>query len=118
MPKEPANPQRGHDAEVQAQRYLSAHGLRPLAHNYRTRYGEIDLIMQEQDALIFVEVRLRNRADFGAAAETVTPAKQRRIRAAAAQFLQEHPQHAQRACRFDVVAFDRERIQWLRDAFS
>lgn len=118
LPTDPANLQRGREAEAQAYAYLCAQGLTPLAQNYRTRTGEIDLIMKEREVLVFVEVRFRARADFGGAAETIDIAKQRRVRSAAEGFLQAHPAYARCACRFDVVALDRGRIEWLRDAFQ
>lgn len=98
-----------------------ARGLRPLIRNYRARFGEIDLIMQHDETLVFVEVRARRSARFGRAAETVDARKQARIAAAAQHFLQQHPEHRARRCRFDVVAIDgghEQDLQWLQNAFE
>lgn len=89
--------------------------------NYRARLGEIDLIMQHDETLVFVEVRARRSARFGRAAETVDARKQARIVAAAQHFLQRHPEHGMRRCRFDVIAIDggqAQDLQWLQNAFE
>lgn len=89
--------------------------------NYRAPVGEIDLIMQDRDVLVFVEVRARRSARFGAAAETVNMRKQTRLRATAEHYLQRYEQAADCTCRFDVVAIagdsGEESIQWLQNAF-
>lgn len=109
---------RGAAAEDLAATYLRARGVDILARNYRIKGGEIDLVGQLGEMLLFVEVRLRSRADFGGAAASVTRAKQRRLRLAASHYLQ---RHGERPCRFDCVlmdGLDPARIEWLRDAFS
>ena len=73
----------GGEAESQAARFLERQGLRIVTRNYRTRQGEIDLVAQDGDVLVFVEVRLRSGGYFGGAAASVTPRKQSRIIAAA-----------------------------------
>ena len=111
----------GRNAEQRACDYLMARGLRPLIRNYRARFGEIDLIMQHDETLVFVEVRARRSTRFGRAAETVDARKQARIVAAAQYFLQRHPEHGARRCRFDVVAIDgghAQDLQWLQNAFE
>ena len=69
----------GTGAEDLACAYLQKSGLRLLARNYRCRRGEIDLIMQDGEYLVFVEVRYRKNDAFGSAAETVSSAKRARI---------------------------------------
>lgn len=92
-----------------------------LARNYRSPFGEIDLVMQEGATTVFVEVRYRARADYGLPAETVGARKRARLRATAEHYLQQHPRASKRPCRFDIVAITRGRdgadVQWLRDAF-
>lgn len=113
----------GQQAEQRAEDYLVARGLRCLERNYHTRGGEIDLVMRDGHSVVFVEVRFRQDQLHGSAAETVTPHKQRRVRLAAARFLQEHPELAERPCRFDVIGMQpdpaggRVTIQWIQDAF-
>ncbi len=108
--------QLGDDAERAAERYLITHGLSLVERNYRTRFGEIDLIMRDGDALVFIEVRLRKNDDFGGAAASIGTHKQRRIAAAAQQYiaaLRNPP-----PCRFDAVLIMGTKIEWLKDAFG
>lgn len=81
--------------------YLRKKGYRPVACNYRSRFGEIDLIVQNRQYLVFVEVKLRKSGDFAQAKEFVHAAKQERLRLTASLWLQEHP--TQRQPRFDVI---------------
>ena len=104
-----------------ARLHLEHAGLTFVAANVRYRDGELDLVMRDTDGTIsFVEVRRRTRATHGGAAASVTPAKCRRLVAAASRFLAAHRLDA-RPCRFDVVAIEGSdtspRIVWLRDAF-
>lgn len=101
---------------------LERAGLRLLARNYTTRHGELDLVMRDGDCVVFVEVRYRVRAGHGDAAASVTRSKQEKLIRTAELWLAAHPQHARRACRFDVVSYDgpadRARMLWLRSAFE
>lgn len=112
---------RGQAAENLALAHLQAAGLRLLARNYRTPGrggGEIDLIVREPDgALVFVEVRARASGSRGGAAASVGPAKQRRIALAARHYLLRHHRSPPR-CRFDVVAIDGARVEWIKGAFG
>ena len=105
----------GARAEEQAARFLAGRGLKILARNYRCRGGEIDLVCRDGATLVFVEVRLRTNRDFGGAAASITPAKQRRITLAANHYLAGKPLPA---CRFDAVLLDGTRIDWIRNAFD
>lgn len=92
----------GQKGEAAAARYYLDRGCRLLAHNYRTRMGELDLVLMEGETVVIAEVKARSETRRGPAAEAVGPAKQRRIILAAQRFLQqsglsEHP------VRFDVV---------------
>lgn len=124
----------GNRAETLALQHLQRAGLRLVQRNYRVargpgaRAGEIDLIMREPDGtIVFVEVRSRaapagrpgdagNVGDFGGAAASVGSVKQRRIVYAAQHWLMR--QTALPPCRFDVVALDGDRLQWLKAAFD
>ena len=106
---------RGHEAETRAAAYLEARGLRLLERNFRVRGGEIDLICRDGKTLVFVEVRLRSRGDFGGAAASITTSKQRRIILAARHYL---AGKADCDCRFDCVLLDGEQLEWIRNAFS
>ena len=110
---------RGDAVEAAALGFLQAQGLRLLARNARARGGEIDLVMQDGDAVVFVEVRFRAGGGFGGGAASVDAGKRRKLIRAAQVFLLRHPPDA--PCRFDVVAAcgdpDAPRLDWLRDAF-
>ncbi len=106
----------GQAAEDLALRHLSERGLVLVERNFRCKGGEIDLVMQERAALVFVEVRKRADRSHGGAAASVTGAKQARLILAAQIYLQrfKHPP----ACRFDVVAIDGAQLDWLKDAIQ
>lgn len=111
---------RGGEAEDQARDYLQQRGLKLVTRNYSCRMGEIDLIMEEGNILVFIEVRYRKQSGFGTPAETITRHKQRRIIAAAEHYLLTGKARTP-PCRFDVLAITgdrRERIDWIKDAFQ
>jgi putative endonuclease len=115
--------QRGDAGEARALAHLLGQGLTLVQRNYRVahgpgaRGGEIDLILRERDGtLVFVEVRARQGQAHGGAAASVGAAKQRSLVFAAQHFLRSL--RALPPCRFDVVAIDGERIEWLRAAFD
>lgn len=107
--------------ETAAAAWLQQQGLICIERNFRCKGGEIDLIMRDRNALVFVEVRLRNRDDFGSAAESVTTAKQRRVVHAAQYYLATRTGHRDEACRFDVLAAKHTDgiivWEWVQDAF-
>ncbi len=110
----------GNRAEALACRYLEHRGLRLLSRNFRCRRGEIDLIMQDGDSLVFVEVRYRQRTHFGHALETISQSKQSRLIHCARYYMKLND-HSHAPARFDVIAIegrpDDLRIEWLADAF-
>jgi putative endonuclease len=118
------NSARGAAVEAAAERWLCAQGLVFVARNFRCKLGEIDLIMRDDEQLVFVEVRFRQNQLYGSAVESVTRSKQQRVVRAAQLYIDAHPQWRNRTCRFDVLGARRiaaENIfqwQWLRDAFG
>lgn len=92
----------GRSAEILAARELGKRGYVILDCNYRCAYGEIDLVARDGDSLVFVEVRCRRTSSYGTPAESVTPAKQNRLIAAAQHYLQSS-NSGETPCRFDVV---------------
>ena len=97
--------------------YLVRHGLRLIARNHRCRFGEIDLVMRDGDALVFVEVRYRGSSCFGTPAESIGGRKQRRLIAAAGHYLS--ASQSLLPCRFDVVAISgHDRVEWIKNAFN
>lgn len=102
--------------EQRARQFLERRGLAFVAANVTMRGGELDLVMRAPDGvLVFVEVRARRSTRHGGAAASVGWRKRRRLIAAALGFWARHGAGA--ACRFDVVAFEAGRLEWLRDAF-
>ena len=109
----------GAQAEQLAAQYLQQQGLTPVAQNYRSRFGEIDLIMQDDKTLVFIEVRLRRNAGFGGAAASIDAHKQQRIISTAQHYLANLARMP--PCRFDVVLLDDvqgRNMQWLKNAFD
>jgi putative endonuclease len=92
--------------------------MRPVARNFRRRGGEIDIIMIDDDALVFIEVRYRRSAVFAAPGLTVDARKQRKLIRTAALFVSAHRHLSRHEMRFDVIAIEEgQPVQWIRDAF-
>ena len=89
--------------EEAAAELLRKAGYRIVARNHRCRRGEVDVIAEKGELLVFVEVRTRATAAFGGPEETVDLRKQRRVIAAARDFLAQRRGPA-KAARFDVIA--------------
>jgi putative endonuclease len=109
----------GAQAEQLAAQYLQQQGLKLIVQNYRSRFGEIDLIMQDGTTLVFIEVRLRRNAGFGGAAASIDTHKQKRIISTAQQYLASLARTP--LCRFDAVLLDDvqgRNMQWLKNAFD
>lgn len=109
--------------ESRAAEWLNAQGVRTITQGYSCRLGEIDLIGDDGEDLVFVEVRARKHHSLASALETVSTAKQRRIIRATRHYLMRHPRAQSRRIRFDVVAFDGidtadPKITWIRNAFE
>lgn len=89
--------------EMKAAEALEKKGFRVVARNYRTRFGEIDLIVRKGTLLVFAEVKLRKNDEHGMAREFVTVSKQRKILLAAESYLAGHAWAQELQSRFDVV---------------
>lgn len=120
-----ASNQSGKNAEQWALDYLAAQGLKFETRNFRSPRGEIDLIMWEEETLVFIEVRLRNTHKHGSAADSITSSKQQRVIQTAQQFLQAEGLWDKISCRFDAICLDKDpdnsnqyRVEWVRSAFS
>ena len=90
----------GRFGENEACRYLTAQGFQILMRNYHSRYGEIDLVAERDDTVVFVEVKTRRDAAFAEAAQAVGSAKQEKLRKTALFWFQEF---GERNARFDVI---------------
>lgn len=91
----------GAQAEIAAARYLRQRGLQLIMQNYRCRFGEIDLILQEGETLVFAEVRFRSSKDFGGAAASIDARKQSKLICTAQHYLSKLAHIP--PCRFDAV---------------
>lgn len=87
--------------EALAAEYLRKRHFKLVAQGYRSRFGEIDLIVQDRKFVVFVEVKLRKSADFASAREYVDRKKQDRIRVTASMYLSQNPTDLQP--RFDII---------------
>lgn len=109
----------GGRAESVAAAYLTREGLTIVGRNFRTRYGEIDLIARDGRTLVFVEVRMRRSMRYGGALESINAAKRARMLAAAKGYLALLGREP--VCRFDVVVMqgvDGDDMTWHRDVLA
>ena len=111
-----------HQSELWAANWLLKQGLKLLEQNYQIRGGELDLIMQDEKTLVFVEVRYRQHTQHGSAAETVDRHKQEKLLRAARHYLQQTGS-INCNCRFDVLCLFQNRdgsvaYQWYKNAFG
>lgn len=113
--------QYGTIAENTVLKYLTSKGLSRLNNNYRSRYGEIDLIMKEDDTIVFVEVRYRSNTRFIDPIETIDKMKIQKIILTSQKFLQEFSELG-KFYRFDVITLtgdlETPEIQWIKNAFN
>ncbi len=110
----------GSRGEKLALNFLKKQGLRLYEKNYHCRYGEIDLIMWHEDYLVFIEVRYRKNKLFGGALESITQAKQDKLRRSAQDYLIRTKNNAT-PCRFDILCLNGNlkapEYQWVENAF-
>ncbi len=107
--------------EAQAKAYLQTQGLSFIEQNYHSRFGEIDLIMREQNTLCFIEVKFRKNQDFGGAANAIPYQKQQKIIKTAQIFINENRKFKRQAIRFDALMLQQygedTSIDWIPNAF-
>jgi putative endonuclease len=115
--------QKGQKGEKRAAAYLRLRGYRVLERNYRVPQGEIDIIVQKGDMLVFVEVKARKDDSHGTALEAVSPLKVKRVSVAAAIYLSGYAD-SYSSCRFDIVTVGPEKnflgflkVRHLENAF-
>ncbi len=113
--------QSGAQWEKTAESFLRNHGLKLLQRNFSSRFGEIDLIMEDEKTVVFVEVKYRKSSQHGSGAEAITLHKQNRISRTAGWYLAKNPHRAEQFCRFDVISIDSRKsdqgICWIKNAF-
>lgn len=119
--------EQGEVTESLACAFLEDKGLTLRERNYHSRFGEIDLIMQHNESLVFVEVRYRHNIDFGSGAESITMNKQSKLIKTASAYLQQHDKLAKYPARFDVVSISGPlgsgniktiNFDWIENAFG
>ncbi len=111
----------GDKGEILAREFLEHHGYTVIDHNFRSRYGEIDLIAHKKKAYRFVEVKSRSTHDFGIPQEAVVTRKQKKIRKTALIWLRQRHLPMDSEIHFDVLAITmlsgRPRFEYIQDAF-
>ncbi|MEZ5495678.1 MAG: YraN family protein [Gammaproteobacteria bacterium] len=104
-----------------AYKYLKKNKLKLVQRNYYSKFGEIDLVMQDEKALVFIEVKYRKNSEKVSAIESVTLSKQKKIIQTAKLFLLENNKYNNWNCRFDVLSIEGDKknphIQWFKNAF-
>lgn len=122
----------GASVERAACEFLCQQKLRCIAKNYRSPFGELDLIMRDtrqnscnNNTLVFVEVRFRKHQKWGDGADSIDFRKQHKLIRTAEHFLQRHPNLQPLPCRFDVISVSYEnsdtlayKFHWIENAFS
>lgn len=106
----------GDAGEKQACDYLTRKGYKLLAKKFQTKYGEIDLIMEDGPTLVFVEVKKRRDDQYGPPEEALTPIKKGHIIRSAMIYVK-RVRTVERMIRFDVVTIDGAGIRHYEDAF-
>ena len=109
----------GEGIEQLAENWLMQQGLEPIERNYGIKAGEIDLILQHEQVLVFVEVRYRADDKHGSGAESITYQKQRKLRKTAEHYLQKQFGNTPPDCRFDVISASGNPVvfDWIKNAF-
>ncbi len=109
---------KGDEKERLAEDFLTAKGMRLITRNFYCKSGEIDLIMQDADYLVFIEVRYRENKEFGGALASITASKQNKLRRCAEYYLLKHFGSTPPPCRFDAVGIEGDNdIEWVNNAF-
>ena len=111
----------GREAEEAAVRHLESQGFRVRERNFLCRFGELDVVAERDDLVVFVEVRMRSHAAWGDPAHTVSWSKQRKVVRAALHYLFRHDLQ-DRMIRFDVITVlgrgERARVEHIPSAFD
>ncbi|HIU19598.1 MAG TPA: YraN family protein [Candidatus Limiplasma stercoravium] len=98
--------------------YLCEKGMEPLCRRFHSPFGEVDLVMLQGETLVFVEVKTRERGTAETGQLAVTPRKRERLIATARYYVAQHPQHALRPMRFDLVTVTSQGVGHVPDAFE
>lgn len=112
--------EKGRAAEDKALNYLTQQGLKLVARNFNSYVGEIDLIMRDNDYLVFIEVRKRSSTRFGSGIESITYTKRQKIIKTSDYYMIKNKLQDKFPLRFDMLSLDgkSEAITWIKDAFG
>lgn len=108
----------GKSGEDMASAFLQNKGYKIIDRNFRFgRNGEIDIVAQKKDLVLFVEVKNRNTEKFGGALYSITSKKKNSLRFTANQFIRQNPEldNKSNTFRFDLIAVEDESIEWIED---
>ena len=108
----------GREGEDLALTVLKKEGYRIIERNYRSLFGEIDIVAEEGGCLVFVEVKRRRGRSFGTSFEAVDGRKKRHIIRSAQLYLKSNHYSTDRSIRFDVVGIDGDEIRIIKHAFG
>lgn len=114
----PSTKETGTKAEDLACEHLKKRRIEILSRNFRSRFGEIDIIAKEKNCILFVEVKFRKSNTHGEPFESVTHLKQRKIIQTAQYYLMQHDNFTDFDYRFDVISIHDKRVTWLKNAFD
>jgi len=112
----PTKQEEGKEGEERAVKTLKKEGYTILEKNFRTRFGEIDIIAEEKGCLVFVEVKKRNTPNFGDPFHAINQRKRQHLIKSALFYMKSHGSF-NRKVRFDVVGIDRDGIKIIKNAF-
>jgi putative endonuclease len=107
----------GKTGEDMAAAYLAEQGYKILCRNYRTKYGELDIVAEHKSDLVFIEVKLRTNTSFGTPELAVNKSKQNKIIKSALSYIKEN-NIRDKNVRFDVLSILTDKIELIKDAFS
>lgn len=107
----------GTSKEQQAMKYLQDKGAVILTANFRCKTGEIDLVINDEGYLVFVEVKYRRDERAGSPAEAVTIRKQKIICQVSDYYKVRNGYGIDTPCRYDIVAITGSQIEWIKNAF-
>jgi putative endonuclease len=106
----------GFEKEKEVAKYLTKLGYKILETNFKTYFGEIDIIGKYRDTTVFVEVKYRKSLSIGTPQEAVTSKKQQKIIKSATVYIKQN--NIKDNIRFDVAAVDNNKIELIESAFS
>lgn len=107
----------GRSGELRIAKFLKRKGYKILEKNYRTNFGEADIIALYGDFLVFVEVKTRSDESYGTPAEAVGYKKRRTYEKLAEYFVTVNPEYDNHTVRFDVAQVLNDRIDYIENAF-